>query len=108
MQIKITAGGIFGADGELPIGTELTLEREPTEWAGRYAVISGDGEGKTAIINPAEGDKPVLPMEAKDLGGGWWGVSDANGKDWGKKLRKDDAEAFNTLTDDEKVALVTD
>lgn len=108
MKIEITAGGIYGADGELPIGHEMTVESEPTAWAGRYRVISGGSKaGKTAVTNPAEAAKPTLPLEAKDLRGGWWAVTDSEGKEWGKKLRKEDADAFNGLGDDDKVAAAT-
>lgn len=49
MRIKITAGGIYGAEGELPIGTELTVESPPAGWAGRYIDLdehrsTNDGE----------------------------------------------------------------
>ncbi len=47
-------------------------------------------------------------LTASDLGGGWWGITDADGKAWGKKLRKDDADAFNGLSDEDKVAFVSE
>ena len=109
-KYEITAGGIYDNEGkEIPIGTVLTLKEEPTGWVGRYRVVSGGktDDEKVAIINPADGAQPVLPLEAKDQGGGWWAVIDATGAAFGKKLRKDDAEAFNTLTDDEKVEMVS-
>lgn len=108
MKIKITAGGIYDGQGvEVPIGSEFDVKNEPTGWAGRYTILSGSetDDEKVAITNPAA--QPVLPLVATDQGGGWWAVTDADGKEWGKKLRKDDAEAFNALTDDEKVELVT-
>lgn len=55
VKIQITAGGIYGADGELPIGHEMDLESEPTAWAGRYVVLSdtkGEKGGKTPVTNP--------------------------------------------------------
>ena len=57
-RIKITARGIYGADGkEIPVGTELTVKAEPTAWAGRYETISGgDAKGKKTVTNPAGGD----------------------------------------------------
>ena len=36
MKIWITKGGIFGAKGEIAVGTELDVKDEPTGWAGRY------------------------------------------------------------------------
>lgn len=40
MRIRIIATGIYGADGELPIGTELDVSEEPTGWAGRYEIVT--------------------------------------------------------------------
>lgn len=55
MRIEITAKGIYGADGEIPVGTELTVSDEPLGWAGRYRVLS-DGKGKTFVANPLDHD----------------------------------------------------
>lgn len=110
MKIKITAGGIYGADGvEVPVGAQVDVTEEPKAWMGRYTVLSGGetDDGQVAITNPAV-EPPVLPLVANDQGGGWWAVTDAAGKPWGKKLRKDDAEAFNTLSDEDRVAFVTE
>ena len=103
-----TSSGIYGADAkEIEIGTELTVKEEPIGWAGRYDVIDGSasddkakdkGGAKTAIVNPAEAK---APFQAKDKGGGWWAIYDADGKEV-KSLRKDDAEIFNALSDDDK------
>lgn len=67
MRVKITAGGIYGADGEIPIGTEITVENEPLGWAGRYEVISGDEDGKTAVINPEGGGLDLESMTVAEL-----------------------------------------
>jgi hypothetical protein len=71
MRIKITARGIYGIDGELPIGTELDVSAEPTGWAGRYIVIAdapADVELVTTDpvpVDPVPVDPvPVMP-EAK-------------------------------------------
>ncbi len=99
-----TSSGIYGADAkELEIGTELTVKEEPIGWAGRYDVIDSTdakdkGGAKTAIVNPAEAK---APFQAKDKGGGWWAIYDADGKEV-KSLRKDDAEIFNALSDEDK------
>lgn len=115
IRLKAPAGlsstGIYGADGkEMEVGHELTLKEEPIGWAGRYDVIDAsdtddkakDKGGKTAIVNPAEAK---APFQAKDKGGGWWAIYDADGKEV-KSLRKDDAEIFNALSDEDKAAHV--
>lgn len=57
VTIKITAGGIFGAEGEVPVGTEITLSEEPKGWDGRYVVISGaKADQKVAVTNPAKSE----------------------------------------------------
>lgn len=103
----LSSTGIYGKDGkEMEAGTILTLKEEPKGWAGRYDILDGDDAkdkgGKTAIVNPAEAKAPFL---AKDKGGGWWAIYDADGKEV-KSLRKDDAEIFNALTDEDKAAHV--
>lgn len=69
MKIRITGGGIYGADGEVPIGTELTLKSEPKAWAGRYIVLSDDGvtSDKVVIVNP-QYDRDDLKKQADELG----------------------------------------
>lgn len=56
MKIRITKGGIFGAKGEVAVGTELDVKEEPTGWAGRYEVI-GNGGGGEPVTNPADVDQ---------------------------------------------------
>lgn len=105
----LSSTGIYGADGkEMEVGHVLTLKQEPKGWAGRYDILDGDSAGedkakdkggaKTAVINPAEAK---APFQAKDKGGGWWAIYDADGKEV-KSLRKDDAEIFNALSDEDK------
>lgn len=48
MRIKITKGGIYGLDAEIPVGTELTVKEEPKAWHGRYIVLSDD-EGEPVL-----------------------------------------------------------
>ena len=106
-RIKITAGGIYGGDGqEVPVGTELTVKGEPTGWAGRYQVLSGSGEGKTPVTNPEGGETGDYTVQ--DGGNGWWSILDANGQKVGKGLREDDAKAFEGLSDEDKAAFATE
>lgn len=68
MKIKITKGGIYGADGEIAIGTTLTVKEEPTGWAGRYEVISGDTKDKEPVLNPKKtDDTPKTAQEVLEL-----------------------------------------
>lgn len=105
MKVQITAGGVYGAKGEeIPVGTELTLEEIPAELAGRVTVV---GEGKTLIVNPAQ-DAPTggPPYEVKEASPGWYQIYDAAGAEVGKKLRKDDADAFAALSAEDQAEFV--
>jgi len=106
MRIRINSNsGIYGADGvEMQGGAELELDEVPAGWAGRYETLSERREGKAAVTNPA-GSGPNGPFSVKDDGNGWHGVYDADGEKV-KSLRKDDAEAFASLSADEQLAFV--
>lgn len=109
MRIEITAGGIYGAEGEIPVGTELTVKAEPKGWAGRYRVIGRGADGRTAITNPAdEFVPPVGPFEAKEKAAGWWAIFDGAGEVVGKAVRKDALDGFNDLGDDDKLAFAVE
>ncbi len=115
MRIKIiapfkgaTSSGLYGKptdenpSGEIPIGTELDVTKEPTDWAGRYDIISGSTEDKSAVTNPANG--AITPGYAvKDKGGGWYVIT-KDGEDVSKGLRKDDVAGFEDLSDEDKAA----
>lgn len=63
MRIQITAGGIYNGLGEeVPVGTELTVKKEPKGWAGRYTVL-GNSEGKEAVA--AKEKPPEDPARAE-------------------------------------------
>jgi hypothetical protein len=98
MKIEITAGGIFGAEGEIPVGTVIEVKSEPKGWAGRYRVVS-DGKGKTAVINPAAG------YAVTEKSPGWYVVT-KDGEPVTKAMRKTDLEGFETMSDEDKEAFV--
>lgn len=53
MKIKVIAKGIWGADGELPIGTELTISGQiPPGWAELVEVINEAPASAEPITNP--------------------------------------------------------
>lgn len=107
MQILITGAGIYGAEGELSIGAKLTLDDEPTAWAGRYQILDADAKPDKVAKADAKPDGeadpnyvPVGPFLASGSGA-WWDVLDANGTKI-KRLRKADAEAFNGLSEEDR------
>lgn len=106
VTIKITAGGIFGAEGEIPVGTEITLKNEPKGWEGRYVVISGGAaaEAKTAVTNPAKTEEPG-ELVAKHRGAGSYSVMRGD-EEIVDKLAKDQAEQFNSLSAEDKALAV--
>ena len=101
VRIKITRGGIYGKDGEVAVGTMLTLKEEPTAWAGRYEVI-GDTENLTPVTNPAPAEEKLV---AKHRGAGSYSVMRGD-DEVVDKLAKDQAEAFNALSDEDKAVAV--
>lgn len=108
VRIKITAGGIYNAEGkEIEVGSELTLKDEPTAWAGRYETISGgDTKAKKAVTNPQKAKKAVT-FEAKAKGDAWV-ITDSDGAEHGTPLTEADATAFNGMSDDDKAAFAAD
>lgn len=107
MKIQITAGGIYDGEGkEVPIGTTYDVKDEPTAWAGRYTVVTGDSEAKTAITN-----EPVElkgPFTAKEKSPGWWAIFDGAGEPVGKAVREDALKGFDDLSEDDKLAFATE
>jgi len=57
MRVKITKPGIFGANGEIPVGTIAMVASEPIGWAGRYEIVDGaeHASEKVEITNPVSG-----------------------------------------------------
>jgi hypothetical protein len=100
VRITITAGGVFDGNGkEVPVGTTLTVKKEPVAWAGRYEVTSGDDKGKTAVTNDG--------LKAEHHGGGKFNITKGE-EVLLQGLSKADADAFNALSDDDKAAFVAD
>jgi len=112
MRIKIiapfkgaTSSGLYGKpseenpSGEIPIGTEIDVTKEPTDWAGRYEVVSGSTEGKTAVTNPAS----ATGYAVQDKSPGWFVIT-KDGEEVSKSLRKDDVAGFDELSDEDKAA----
>jgi hypothetical protein len=60
MRIQITAGGIYGSEGELQIGTELTVESVPEGWAGRYIDLDKPGDTAGGGTHDQNGDTSAM------------------------------------------------
>lgn len=56
MKIRITAPGIYGASGEIPVGTEFDIKGDiPAGWAGHVEVIQPDPKPEAKpVTNPAK------------------------------------------------------
>jgi len=68
VTIEIIKGGIYGLDGKaIEPGTTMELEREPTNWRGRYRVVSSD-EGKTLeVATPEPTEEPEDEHDIDEL-----------------------------------------
>lgn len=74
MKIRVIAGGIFGASGEIPVGTEVEIAGEiPESWAKKVAVIADEPAAEAVpVTNPAKTKKREgLEKQAGDLGIGF-------------------------------------
>ena len=78
MRIRITASGIYGNSGEIPVGTEFDVSHSPEGWDGRFEIVSDAPDAPlTADTAPvvtmptpaiADLDKPAL-VEMLDAAG---------------------------------------
>lgn len=68
-RIKITAGGIFGNDGEIPVGTEFTVSPPlPEGWSGKYEVIGEAAPGAEPVTNTDEFTREgIAAMDKADV-----------------------------------------
>lgn len=70
MRIRITARGIYGADGEIPIGSEFDIAGEPPAgWAGRYDVVTKSApKDAELVVNPGSAGSAEPEVEAPRRG----------------------------------------
>ncbi len=66
MRIEITAGGIYGANGEIPVGTIIEVKDEPKGWDGRYRVLADEKDKEPVNNQPSARDE--LKKQADELG----------------------------------------
>lgn len=103
MKIEITSGGIYNGKGEeVAIGSIVEVKAEPVGWKGRYRIISGGSEAKTAVVNPAP---EASGYAVKESSAGWYVIT-KDGEEVTKSFRKADLDGFDTMTDEDKGAFV--
>ncbi len=66
MRIRITKPGIYGAEGEIAVGTELDMKNEPKGWDGRYEVVGGRTTAKHEPVNNDPGKTPAEVLALAD------------------------------------------
>lgn len=79
--------------------TAVTTDGENPKPGAENAPLSLTNDGTAGTATPSA-------YEARDLGTGWWGIFGADGNQVGKSMRKDDAAAFNGLSDEDKAEFV--
>lgn len=101
MPEKMTIYRVGGERAEMDaVDARRTLQTHPNEWFGTAAAAKEAAPKKEA---PAA-ETPAL--EAKHRGKGSYSVLDASGAEVMEGLSKEDAEAFNAMTADEKAEYV--
>lgn len=79
MRIKVTKGGLYGANGEIPVGTTATVKDIPESWKHFVTVLEDDpsedheaitGE-ETEVTEPSsdEDEQPEDPDSGEDDAG---------------------------------------
>lgn len=110
VTITNTRPGGFGIPGGPVIEGGASLEVDQADWATveNHPVVKAwvdAGHLKAAGKVESSATEFKAPYVAKDKGAGWWAIYDAEGKEV-RSLRRDDAEVFNALSDDDKAAEV--
>lgn len=105
MQItNISKGprGVNGPSGPVLIEAGETAEIDLSEAEAKIAKATGWFE-----FGESEPEEPVEPagLKAEHRGGGRYFIMDAD-KPVGEAMTKDDAEAFNAMSDEDKAAFV--
>lgn len=102
---NISAGprGVNGVSGPVLIEPGQAVEVAMTEAEAKVS----KGTGWFEFVEDKAPERPPVPAyEAKHRGAGSYSVLDAEGKEVLEKLTKEDAEAFNALSAEERAAYV--
>lgn len=69
MKVKVIARGVYGANGPIPVGTVLTLSREPVRWGRhRYEVLTPEPAPQSVPVQNAGPDVAALQEVARGDG----------------------------------------
>lgn len=106
MKLIITQAGVRRAGIELAVGSEIEIDGAaiPDSLINKAEIM----DVRTAITNPAkDAVQQSVSYEAKHRGRGSYSVLDAAGAEVMDGLSKDDAEAFNAMSAEDRAAYVT-
>jgi hypothetical protein len=93
--------GLNAISGPVMIDPGQSVEVEMSEAEAAIAEATGWFEfGKAEVATDPAG------LTAKHVGGGAWFIMDGDER-IGESMKKDDAEAFNAMSDEDKAAFVT-
>lgn len=92
--------GLNAISGPVMLDPGQTVDVEMSEAEAKIAKATGWFE-----FGKAKAEKPEVALEARHVGGGAWFIMDGDNR-IGEAMKKDDAEAFNALSDEDKAAFV--
>lgn len=115
MDIEITEKGVYwlvnGVETRLAVGTVISVKGDtlPASFVNKARIV-GKKSGVMVVTNPTELKLPEIPaapvgLIASHRGGGKWAIMDGETV-VAPGLSKDDAEAFNEMSADDKAAYV--
>lgn len=68
VTIRITQRGVYRGDGMVPVGTEITLDQEPTAWTNKYVVVNSAKPKTLEVSTPAPTPEPEQEERPKRRG----------------------------------------
>ncbi len=69
VEIEITRRGVYQGSDMIPVGTRLTLDKEPTGWVNKYRVVNSAEDKTMEVATPRRGRKSKRVTEEATDGG---------------------------------------
>ncbi len=68
VKIRIMRSGIYGADGQIPVGSTFTVDQDriPAEWKNKIEIVSKTADDAEPVVNPASTTISEQAQAAKD------------------------------------------